>query len=546
MQVFRDGPAPMISAVCRDIGLTRTIDRMVAWDEKQCTLSPGLRVEAMIINALTRRCPLYRMDHFFHDVDVAKLFGPAVTPRQLNDDAMGRALDKVAEANAKEVYATVALQAVCRENISLEILHADTTSVSVQGAYEDNTADDDVWLTYGHSKDKRPDLKQFMYGLLVTSERVPAGAEVLSGNTSDKTWNQRMIRQLRERLGQTRGLVYVADSSLVCSSNLKTLQEQGIHFISRMPATFSLADQLRDRAWERDQWHPLGTLSQRKGAAIYRMQACEEVLKGESYRFVVVHSSHLDGRKARSIERRLQRLEQEGDKALHTLATREFACEPDAHEAWRSFLSRHAQDFFDFTYTVKRHTRRKSRSAPGRPPKDFVPETETAFSLTPVRTRNEPAIEEWKARASCFVLMTNLPQDARWTDEAIVREYKEQSVVEQHFAFIKNPKIVGPMYVKNPARVQALAYVLLMAVLVYSILERRVRRALKESGIPLEVYDRRTSLKPTGRSILEHFLGVNVVLMDGNRFLPKNLGEMPRLLRLLGLSENIYLSWTPP
>ena len=54
-----------------------------------------------------------------------------------------------------------------------------------------------------------------------------------------------------------------------------------------------------------------------------------------------------------------------------------------------------------------------------------------------------------------FVLMTNFPRDARWMDEAIVREYKE---------VIKNPKIAGPMDVNNP------------------------------SGIPLEVCDHRTSL----------------------------------------------------
>ena len=105
MQVLRDGPAPMISALRRDIGLTDTIDRMVSWDEKRSTLSPGLGVEATISKALIRRCPLYRVDHFSRDVDVAKLFGSTITPRQLNDDAMGRALDKVTEANTKEVYA---------------------------------------------------------------------------------------------------------------------------------------------------------------------------------------------------------------------------------------------------------------------------------------------------------------------------------------------------------------------------------------------------------------------------------------------------------
>ncbi len=49
-----------------------------------------------------------------------------MTPRPLNHDAMGRALDKVAEACAKEVYALMPLQAVCPENIILEVLHADS------------------------------------------------------------------------------------------------------------------------------------------------------------------------------------------------------------------------------------------------------------------------------------------------------------------------------------------------------------------------------------------------------------------------------------
>ena len=83
----------------------------------------------MIINALANRRPLYRLAHYFFDVDGAKPFGPAVTVRQLNDDAMGRALDTLAAADPKEVYATVALGAVCHEDVSSDVLHTDTTSV---------------------------------------------------------------------------------------------------------------------------------------------------------------------------------------------------------------------------------------------------------------------------------------------------------------------------------------------------------------------------------------------------------------------------------
>lgn len=168
------------------------------------------------------------------------------------------------------------------------------------------------------------------------------------------------------------------------------------------------------------------------------------------------------------------------------------------------------------------------------------------FSIVPGMSRDEDAIADLKARAGCFVLITNIPSDPEWPDEAIVREYKEQTVVEQHFAFIKNPKIVGPLYLKDPERIDALAYVFLMAVLVYSIIQRRVRLALRDSGEPIEVYDKRSSLEPTGRSILEHFLSVNVVLLAGVRYLPDDLKLVRRLLQLLGLSEQVYLNWMPP
>jgi len=103
LEVFRDGPAPMISAIGRDLGLTQTMDAMATWDDSQCTLSPGLRVEAIIINALMNRRPLYRLEQFFAGMEVSKLFGPGVTASALNDDAMGRAQDRWAEAGAGEV-----------------------------------------------------------------------------------------------------------------------------------------------------------------------------------------------------------------------------------------------------------------------------------------------------------------------------------------------------------------------------------------------------------------------------------------------------------
>ncbi len=53
-------------------------------------------------------------------------------------------------------------------------------------------------------------------------------------------------------------------------------------------------------------------------------------------------------------------------------------------------------------------------------------------------------------KAGCFVLISRMPDDEKVTDEHILRTYQEQTVAEPHFTFIKDPKIVGPVYMKSP------------------------------------------------------------------------------------------------
>ncbi len=545
MEVLNDGPAPLISAMCRSIGLTSTINQMLDWDERQCKLSPGFRVEAMIINLLMGRRPLYRLDEFFEYMDVSKLFGPMISPCDITDDSIGRALDKLAEANPAEVYATVALKAACQEGVAVNVIHADTTSVSVQGAYDDYD-DTPLLLTYGYSKDHRPDLKQFMYGLGVTRDQVPVIGEVMNGNTSDQTWNMKLIEKLRKRLGSVTDVVYVADSSVVGGPNLEVIARENLRMISRLPATFKLEGILKDRAWADGEWVQVGELSKRKGAASYQIQSYQDELAGRPYRFIVVHSSKLDGRKTKAIDRRLEKAESALEEACAKLASREFACEPDAHEAWAEFVKDNSHSCFTLNYEVGEESRSRKRPR-GRPAKDYLPEQETFLTIRPGFARSHQAIKEKKSRASCFVLLTNIPDSDDWPDNAILIEYKEQTVVEQSFAFMKNPKLVGPIYLKKPERVNALAYVLLMALLIYSLVQRRARLSLENEEQPMMISGKKTTFTPTGQRVLQHFEGMTVIKYanDARKF-PSNLRVPERILGFLGFTKDIFLRFMPP
>ena len=142
-EAFTPGPLPIIAAVCRESGLVETIDNLVDWDEQQCTLSPGERVMALIMNVLTEGKPLYRLPEFFEGTDTENLFHDGIEPDNLNDDALGRGLDQLAETGLRTVLGTVLWEAANRETQSPTVVHSDTTTVSVQGAYENDSDESD-------------------------------------------------------------------------------------------------------------------------------------------------------------------------------------------------------------------------------------------------------------------------------------------------------------------------------------------------------------------------------------------------------------------
>jgi|GEM_PF-5181675 len=135
---------------------------------------------------------------FYQHMDVENLFGRGVSLDDLTDYNMARALDKLSLRGPHEVFSTLCLRAIYQEQIPLKFLHNDTTSISFYGDYEDDY--DGFMITQGYSKDKRPDLNQFLYGLSVTPDKVPVCAEVKSGNTDDKTWNFDFIEKLTNTL----------------------------------------------------------------------------------------------------------------------------------------------------------------------------------------------------------------------------------------------------------------------------------------------------------------------------------------------------------
>ncbi len=209
---------PIVKEYARRINLVDTINHMV---DTEMDLQPGPVVLGMVLDTLSGRSPLYRLMDFFEGKDVELLLGHAVSVEQFTDHNIGRALDKIYETGAQKIFSQLSLNAVNSFQIKPTGAHYDTTSVSVYGDYA--MTDEPFEITYGHSKDKRPDLKQFLVEMLCVDRNIPLFGATRDGNGSDKTLNNELLSTISKHMAKhglkENAFVYVADSAFVTKNN---------------------------------------------------------------------------------------------------------------------------------------------------------------------------------------------------------------------------------------------------------------------------------------------------------------------------------------
>jgi transposase len=126
--------------------------------------------------------------------------------------------------------------------VDIDVVHADTTSKSVHGEYEQDGNQDKLTIAKGYSRDGNRQLKQFNIGLGVNHRGVPVFGDIFDGNGSDTTWNKELISEIRQCLPTDESIVYVADSKAVTGDNLAKADQQNLPIISRLPGTYAAVD----------------------------------------------------------------------------------------------------------------------------------------------------------------------------------------------------------------------------------------------------------------------------------------------------------------
>lgn len=514
IKTFRSGATGLILSLCNEIKLVEHINHAVTWDEKQWKVSPGQHILAMIINTLCGRVPLYRVEKFYEDQDVEGLFGVGRKAEDFNHFALGRALDTFYEAGSKSIFTALTLRNLLNGSAPLQFAHGDTTSKVMYGDYGDKGDPDTLKITEGYSKDKRFDLKQIVMGLVTIGCGMPLLGNINDGNLDDKTWKGELVDTMASALNpdQIRRLVYVADSAFFTESNVKNAHIKGLRFISLISENHKLRKHCIEQILQNSQMTSLGCLSDQKNTSEYHLQEISQDYHGIPLRCSVVYSTHLAKQKKETFARQLQKEQAQLAKASEELSVREFACTKDAQKAWEKFEHTYRKSSFPLSSIIESITRPKRRDKRGRPKKNETPETETVYTLKVEITSVPPdIIEEQERRMGYFVLATNHSDASELPADQVLREYKQQSSVELRFKFLKDPMFVDSLFLKTPERIEALGYVLLIALFIYMTLEERIRTAIKQQNIRLQPVRGWHTSKPTAKQVilmLEHIVTI--------------------------------------
>ena len=515
----------VIVSVIKDLGLIDSIDTRLVPDTQE-RITPGEAVAGMILNGLGfANRPLSLTPQFFSSKPLDLLFREGIEAEMFNRFKLGRTLDEAYTYGCDRLFQELALAVCAQEGIDLRFNHLDTTSFSLSGEYVPDSDEHAITITHGYSKDHRPDLKQAVLELMVSQDGgVPCVSQSWDGNTSDIQIFQERAQALMHAFTNTPSPRYlVADAKLYHADNASSLQRIG--FITRIPNTLGVVSQVIMQALGWDTWQPFDDNT--------RYQPLELCHYGMAQRWLVVYSQAACERAAATVKKAMQREDEAIKQALFHLQAQRFPTPEAAQDALAAVAKRWMYHRVE-SYHLSEH---KHYAGRGRPT-PHTPLKAIEWQIQAQVRSDDETIEHHQQVKACFVLGTNI--DASELSPAeVIAAYKGQSHVEGGFRFLKDPLFfVSSLFVKKPNRIEGLLMVMTLALLVYSVAQRRLRKQLAKhhETVPNQIHQPTTS--PTLRwvfQLLEGIHRVRVMVQGQVHDLIEGLHDVQiKILRLFG------------
>jgi transposase len=527
------GPAPLIDAVLQKLELSELVGKFI----KNQRYAKAL--EVLVKNILIEPSALYRIPEWASTYEPEKMAATG-----LKDDTIGRALDKLFSCDRATLQTQLTVKTVEAYQVDTGSIHNDSTSVKFYGAYKGSSSRS-IQLKRGHRKDHRPDLKQLVYNLSITEDgAIPVHFKCYDGNRTDDTIHIETWLALRGILGG-RDFLYVADSKLCTSATMRRIDQEGGRFLTIVPKTRRETKDFATRCYESDvRWQPLTRRpsTRRKGGYDIYQVADGFYQLAEGFRIFWYRSSEKRRRDEESRKERIaSTLEKLGE--MDSERKRGPKSEKSFLKAAQNVVARYnAQEWIDVEIRSRqiedfnKTTRGKSTSA-----STYRKVVKKQPYL--VVTKNYENIARSEATDGIFPLTTNAKLEAKETLQA----YKYQPYLEKRFSWTKSDYQVAPVFLKKTERIEALMFCFYIADLVAAIIQRQLRKAMKNEGIQTlqTLPEQRPSETPTWEQIQRLFANqAKYEVRKNNKLVASFWDELAdpqeQVLHLLQVPINLY------
>jgi transposase len=546
---FHLGALPILNRILQRLRLDEFLRDYLPREDKRSRVPTTAALLVLLRNLLLSRQPLYGVGEW------AARYAPDLLGLSddqlggLNDDRVGRCLDRLFQSDVASLALAVATQAITEFKVELDELHNDSTTVTFHGAYS-NAAEEKtrqgkktLAITWGHNKDHRPDLKQLLYILTVAGDGgVPVHFQVQSGNiTDDKT--HRATWDLLCKLTGRRDFLYVADCKLATVENMAYIHQRGGRFLSVLPRTRGEDRAFREAILQGQvQWQPIHDKRNERGEVVDHYSVCESpTISAEGYRLVWYHSTRKAELDAEA------RVRQVGKASAQLTELSRRLASPRSRYRQRAKVEKAVAEIVEacgvgawITTEIQERTvetyRQKGRGRPS-DATVYVRHISSRFELT-----SRIDHERLNAERCCDGIFPLITNELSLSERDLLLAYKQQPWIERRFTQLKTDFEVAPVYLKDVSRIQALLCVYFFVMLVEALLERELRRAMDREEIEsLPLYpESRPSRRPTARRVIDLFEDVQRhALVVGKKpplVFTTELTKLQReILRLLGM-----------
>jgi transposase len=184
----------------------------------------------------------------------------------------------------------------------------------------------------------------------------------------------------------------------------------------------------------------------------------------------VVYAQAAFERAEATLKKATQRADEAIKKPLFHLQAHRFCAPAAAHDALAALATRWKSHSM-----ASSHLTEHKRSAGTGRPTPSTPLKAIAWHIQVHVQAADTTIEQAKQAQACSILGTNIDPSAL-CDTEVITAYKGQAHVEGGFRFLKAPLFfVSSLLVKNPNRIEGVLMVMTLALLVYSVAQRRLR-----------------------------------------------------------------------